>query len=248
MCSNGGVFCCLIRGSKAGYHSTCHGRPLEWGIFPMSFLPQLRDTVRRVIRRWWRQRERRPQQQTKRILPTTPALVLAPVAYAGVPEQHKAANSKWMQINPAWAVDTADIEVRGDQICFWFECSATKEDTIEDHIASSSTEKMCIRCGDYHFKGCPGVTTYYYRMPVGHNYQGGTWEAIRSKYFANTLASNFCYSSGTAGYTPEPIERKSQQKITVMIKMHQRKSPAQHVMPAIMARFTLAVGDQKSLT
>ena len=52
------------------------------------------------------------------------------------------------------------------------------------------------------FTRAPGQDPYlYYGAIVGHHYNGGQWEKIRVDHIAGTLASNFCYLTGAAGYT-----------------------------------------------
>ena len=159
----------------------------------------------------------------KRILPAIAALMLAPVAYAGVPSAHQAENAKWMRVSGNWTVDTEDIEVRGDQIRLWVRRNPTGNEEMSTQYQTAWIGKVRVRCGDFHAKLQPRRTIYYYGSPVGHDYSGGHWEKIDQSQFAYHLASNFCYLTGSPGYTPEPIDHEWQRKITATITTTPKK-------------------------
>ena len=165
------------------------------------------------------------RQQMKRIVPVIAASLLAPLAHAGIPSALKTENAKWMRVSPAWTIDSEDIEVRGDQIRFWVRRNAVGNEEMSTQTQTTWTGKLRVRCGDFHAKVQPRQTIYYYGAPVGHDYSGGFWEQIDQSQFAYELASNFCYLTGTAGYTPEPIVHDWQRKITATIKAAPKKKP-----------------------
>ena len=129
-----------------------------------------------------------------------------------------------MRINNAWRVDTEDIHVKGDQIRFWVRRRAVGNEEMSTQERTTWTGKLRVRCGDFHAKLQSRRNIYYYGMVVGHDYGGGYWEKIADDHFAYQLASNFCYLTGTPGYTAEPIEHEWQRKITATIKTGPKKA------------------------
>lgn len=154
---------------------------------------------------------------------TAAAALLAAPVQAGVPSIHSGENAKWMRIDSSWTVDTEDIEVRGGQIRFWIRRNPTGNEEMSTQYKTAWIGKVRVRCGDFHAKLQPRRTIYYYGAPVGHDYSGGYWEKIDQSHFSYHLASNFCYLTGSPGYTPEPIVHEWQRKITATIQAAPKK-------------------------
>ena len=140
-------------------------------------------------------------------------LLLTPASNAGIPAAHRTENAKWMQVDPAFMVDTEDIGIRGDRIRFWVRRTAVGNEEMSTQQRTTWTGKMEIRCGDFHARGA----TRYRDGWSGYTYIYGPWEQMDNRHFGSTLASNFCHLVGSPGYTPEPIQHEWQRKITATI-------------------------------
>ena len=147
------------------------------------------------------------------------ACLVAPLAHAGVPSANQVQNDKWMRISPALTVDTEDIDVRGDRIRFWVRRNPVGNEEMSTQSNTSWTGKIRIRCGDFHRQIEVGYVNKYNQ----NTYYKWPWERIGQNTGSFDLASNFCYLTGTPGYTPEPIVHAWQRKITETIKAGPKK-------------------------
>lgn len=134
-------------------------------------------------------------------------------AISGVPEAMQQNSGKWIEVDKTWIIDTEDVERRGDQLRFWVERRAQGSEESSTQTRTSWTGKYRIRCSDFHSR-IDGGAINGYGMRI---YVPGPWERIKPGDFGYTLASNFCYLTGTPGYTPEPINYEWQRKITAAL-------------------------------
>ena len=148
-------------------------------------------------------------------------LCFASPALAGVPERIESGTSKWQRVNENWTIDTEDVEVKGDQIRFWVERSATGHENAA-WLSTSYRGKIRIRCSDFEQR-IERLT--HNAFGVAHIYRH-QWQKIKPGYFAYTLASNFCHFTGVKGYTPEPLEYEWQKRLSLSLEAAIRKQPA----------------------
>ena len=135
-------------------------------------------------------------------------------AFAGVPESEIGAAAKWIRVNPNWQIDTEDVDMRGDELRFWVIRTATGSEVMSTEDSSASWRgKYRVRCGDFHLRTEGEVNSTY-----GTYIQPGSWKRITRDSFGWTLASNFCYLTGTPGFTPEPEAYDWQVKIVNLLQ------------------------------
>ena len=132
---------------------------------------------------------------------------------AGLPGFESISEGKWQRVNDNWLIDTEEVDVKGDQIRFWVERNASGIEVARTQSRTSYSGKLRVRCGDFRSRIDPQVRSSY-----GAYYPAGNWEKIRPSYVAYITASNFCYLTGSLGYTPEPVEHEWQRKLTAEIK------------------------------
>jgi hypothetical protein len=143
---------------------------------------------------------------------TVASLLVAP-AEAGIPTKFDEQKSKWIRVSKNWQIDTEDVKKKGDRLRFWVRRNPTGNEEMSTQQKSSWWGKYEIRCSDYHARLAAGYASGF----GGNYYPWGGWEKMDSDFFGAKLASNFCYLTGTPGYTPEPIEHHWQAKITLLL-------------------------------
>ena len=140
-------------------------------------------------------------------------LLIANSAFCGVPASEEGASAKWIRVSEAWTIDTDDVDRDGDELRFWVRRTAVGNEEMSTQRNGTWTGKLRVRCGDFHARTEAQVNTGF-----GTDYSVGAWEKIDKSMFAWTLASNFCYLTGTPGFTPEPEEHEWQKKIANLLK------------------------------
>ena len=135
-------------------------------------------------------------------------------ALAGVPASETGVSAKWMRVNPTWQIDTEDVDMRGDELRFWVIRNATGDEVMSTENSRASWRgKFRVRCGDFHNRTEAEVI-----LNIGTRYVPTPWQRITNDSFGWTLASNFCYLTGTPGFTPEPEAYDWQVKIVNLLQ------------------------------
>jgi hypothetical protein len=135
-------------------------------------------------------------------------------AFAGVPSDFSGQDGKWIVVNDNWSIDTEDVDRKGDVLRFWVRRRASGTEESSTQSVTTWTGKVRVRCGDFHARTEAGAVNGY-GMRI---YVPGPWERIDKTQFAYVLASNFCYLTGSPGYTAEPVNSSWQRKITEALK------------------------------
>ncbi len=143
----------------------------------------------------------------KRLLLTPLIFALSSPAYSGIPEYLN--SNKWMKINESWIIDTEDVELKGNQLRFYVERQASKDEIGNRDYLMSYVGKLRLRCSDFSSK----IQVRIENPPFGSYYGRGAWEKIRPDMMAYTLANYLCFLSRSKGYTRETKEPRWAAKI-----------------------------------
>ena len=130
---------------------------------------------------------------------------------SGIPEN---VLDKWVQISPAFFIDTEDIEIKKDKLRFYAERRELDGERTDPNVNYSWIGKIRIDCNEFESRIDQKLWDGF------GGYLNGSWSPIMEDEISYTLANYFCYLTGAEGYTRETLEPEWVIKI---INKHEEK-------------------------